>query len=85
MANTFSVTLPPNTTVAQATAICQQKILAAGGRYAFDGTNGSFAVKGVSGTFSVYGMVIAITINSKPWIVTNAYVENAVRGFFQQV
>jgi hypothetical protein len=82
MSNTFSVSLPKDTTVASATDICRQRITGAGGKYDFDGTKGSFAIKGVDGTFTVSGQVFTITVNGKPWYATHAYVEQAIKGFF---
>jgi hypothetical protein len=85
MSNTFSVSLPKNTNVQAAADMCRQRITGAGGKYEFDGVTGSFAVRGVDGTFIANGLLFTITVNNKPWYVTHAYVEQAIKGFFLQV
>lgn len=82
MTHTFSVNIPKGMDLKAGVEQVRSGVLAAGGKYQFDGTNGSFEVKGVAGTFSVSGSVVTITINKKPFIVSNSYVEKTIRGYF---
>lgn len=82
MSHTFSVTIPKGMDLKAGVEQVRTGVIAAGGKYQFDGTNGSFSVKGVVGTFTVTGNVVTITISKKPFIVSNSYVETAIRGYF---
>ncbi len=84
MAHTFSVTMPKGMDLKAGVEKVRSGVLAAGGKYQFDGTNGSFEVKGVVGNFSVAGAVVTITIGKKPFIVSNGYVEATIRSYFSQ-
>ena len=84
MAHTFSVTIPKGMDLKAGVEKVRTGVLAAGGKYQFDGTKGSFEVKGVVGTFTVAGQVVTITISKKPFIVSNGYVEATIRNYFAQ-
>lgn len=82
MANTFTVTIPPGTVVADALKQVREGIVAKGGTFAFDGKVGSFRVSGVEGLFSLAGSQVTITINKKPFVVSHGLVEGKIREFF---
>jgi hypothetical protein len=82
MAHTFSVNIPKGMDLKAGVEQVRSGVLAAGGKYQFDGTNGSFEVKGVTGTFSVAGVTVTISIHKKPFIVSNGYVEKTIREYF---
>lgn len=83
MAHTFIVKLPDHVDVSKAVVQVKEGVENAGGAYQFNGSVGSFSVKGVQGSFSVAeNRDVVITINKKPFIVSNAYVEKAIRGYF---
>lgn len=82
MAHTFSVTIPEKMDIKAGVEQVKAGVEAAGGKYQFDGAKGSFEVKGVAGTFFIVGRVVNITISKKPFIVSHAYVEKTIRGYF---
>jgi hypothetical protein len=81
MAHTFSITIPDDMDLKDGIEQVRSGVLEAGGKYSFDGKNGSVEVKGVHGTFVVVGRVVTITITKKPFIVSNGFVENTIRGY----
>lgn len=83
MSHTFSVTMPDGMDIKVGVEKVRAGVLAAGGQYNFDGTKGSFEVKGVKGAFFIVGRVVNITISKKPFIVSHAYVETTIRGYFK--
>jgi hypothetical protein len=84
MAHTFSVTIPEGLDLKAGVEKVKAGVIAAGGKYQFDGTKGMFEVKGVSGAFFVAGRIVTITISKKPFIVSNGYVESTIRDYFKQ-
>lgn len=83
MAHTFIVKLPEHIDIATGVAQVREGVENAGGEYQFNGSVGSFNVRGVAGTFSVAeNRDVVITINKKPFIVSNGFVEKAIRGYF---
>lgn len=82
MAHTFSVTIPENMDLLAGVDKVRTGILDAGGKYSFANNRGEFEVKGVAGAFLVVGRVVSITLTKKPFIVSYAYVEKTIRGYF---
>ena len=82
MANTFTVTIPDDVEIRDGVAQVKNGVEGAGGDYEFDGRDGRFSVKGVTGSFSVDGRDVTITIEKKPFVVSHAFVERAIRGYF---
>lgn len=83
MPHTFIVKLPEHIDITTGVTQVREGVEAAGGEYQFNGSVGSFCVKGVAGTFSIAeNRDVIITINKKPFIVSNGYVEKAIRGYF---
>ena len=83
MSHSFCVTIPEHLDIPTGVNMVREGIQKEGGTYHFDGKLGKFAVKGVAGTFSVIGRVVEITLTKKPFIVSFAFVERAVRGYFE--
>lgn len=42
----------------------------------------SFAIKGISGTYVKSGQDLIVTINSKPWYVSEGMIESKLEEFF---
>lgn len=82
MAHTFSVTIPESMDLLEGVEKVKSGVLAAGGKYSFTNNKGAFEVKGVAGAFVVVGRVVNITLTKKPFIVSFAYVEKTIRGYF---
>lgn len=60
----------------------QQAVTANGGRFQGDTQAGKFSGSGVEGNYEVIGSCIRVSLQKKPWVVTWAYVEEEIRGFF---
>ena len=84
MAHTFTVILPAGTNVSKELDKVRNGIAEAGGTFAFDSTtgNGRFSVKGVVGFIVLSGNTVKVTIEKKPFIVSNGFIEKSIRDYF---
>lgn len=84
MAHTFTVTLPASANLGTELAKVKKAVTEAGGTFEFDSTTGrgSFSVKGVAGSLVVNGKAVTVTIDKKPFIVSNGYIEKSIRDYF---
>ena len=45
--------------------------------------SGQFSGMGISGSYSISGSSITVTVNSKPFFVSWAYIDSQLRGFIE--
>lgn len=75
---TFTLNGDPSTTLEETKALIIQN----GGTMTGDAKSGEFSASGVRGSYQIDGQEATITINKKPMIVSNGFIEKKVKEYF---
>jgi len=79
--HSFSFAKPAQ--VNQAIQTVRKEITGSGGRFTGNEQEGSFRVSGIEGYYRISNLV-SVTITSKPFIVSNSYIEKEIKNYFSK-